>query len=119
MNTHGQPLTRLIGGSVLLACALLACGDTATNPGAATSAPAAAATPCPPAGFGDTVGGTAGHTTTGQDGTPAESGTAGGSDPADTSGGTPDAGDTTANSGGGTTGAASTPGADPCTRPGE
>lgn len=129
MNTHGWLLTRRIGGSILLACALLACGDTATTPGSGTSAPAAA-TPCPPAGFGDTVGGTAGHTSTGQDGPTAERGTDGGGDPADTSGsttaaeGTPDTGDTTAENGdadstSGTTGDDGAPSADPCTRPGE
>ena len=130
MNTHGRSSARLIGGSVLLAFALLACGDTATTPGAGPGAPSASVTPCPPAGFGDTVGGTAGHTSTGQDGTTAKRGTDGSSDPADTSGsttaadGTPDTGDTTAENGdadgtGGTTGDDGAPDADPCTRPGE
>lgn len=131
MNTRGRLLVRLIAGSIPLLFVLFACGDTTTNSGAGTSAPSVAATPCPPAGFGDTVGGTAGHTSTGQAGTPGESGTTGGSDLADSSArttvpdGAPNADDTTADSGtaaggsGGTTGADGTPSADPCTRPGE
>jgi hypothetical protein len=119
----------LTTGAVLVLW-LSACDTTATTGGAGTGVPAAVATPCPPAGFGDTVGGTAGHTTTGQGDPTGEGSTAAGSDPAATSestpedDGTPDAGATPAARGaaGGAsapTDAEGTPGADPCTRPGE